>query len=122
MAELTSQRAGEIQQTILRLLAQHPDGLRAKEVIARCADALPMKRITLIALLTNWTCLSLALSTAVAQAPSATAGSGVIEGRVISGRSGEYLEKARLTVEGTPLESFTNSDGQFRLVGLPPGP
>src|SRR5687768_9229694 len=50
------------------------------------------------------------------------AAAGVIEGRVINARSSEYLEKARLTIEGTSLETFTNSDGQFRLVGVPTGP
>src|SRR5205085_9329087 len=32
-----------------------------------------------------------------------------------------YLEKARVTVEGTSLETFTNADGQFRLMGVPSG-
>src|SRR4051794_21227014 len=78
-----------------------------------------MKRITPVTLLTPWFCLSLIFGTAVAQSPSAPS---TIEGRVISARSGEYLEKARLTVEGTTLEAFTNSDGQFWLVGVPSGP
>ena len=50
------------------------------------------------------------------------AGLGVIEGRVTNSRSTEYLEKARLTIEGTTLEAFTNPDGWFRLAGVPSGP
>ena len=81
-----------------------------------------MKRTTLVAILTHWLCFSATFGTAAAQSAGATAGPSAIEGRVISARSGEYLEKARLTVEGTSLEAFTNSDGQFRLVGVPSGP
>ena len=73
-------------------------------------------RIFPLTLLARWLCLTMTLSPALAQSTAAT-----IEGRVVSARSGEYLEKARLTVEGTSLEAFTNSDGQFRLVGVPSG-
>ena len=48
--------------------------------------------------------------------------SGTIEGRVMSARSGDYLEKARVTVEGTALEAFTDPNGAFRLAGVAPGP
>ena len=47
---------------------------------------------------------------------------GTIEGRVINTRNGEYLEKARLTIEGMQLETFTDSSGQYRFSGLPAGP
>ena len=43
-----------------------------------------------------------------------SAATGIVEGRVLSGRSGEYLESARLTVEGTSLEAFTDAEG---LIG-----
>ena len=33
---------------------------------------------------------------------------GTIEGRVINTRAGEYLERARVTVEGTTLEAFSH--------------
>ena len=42
MAEITTQRIGEIQQATLKLLSQNPDGLRAKDVIARCAGILTL--------------------------------------------------------------------------------
>ena len=45
-----------------------------------------------------------------------------VEGRVVNPTTGEYLETARVTVEGTALEAFTDSAGQYRIVGVPPGP
>ena len=58
------------------------------------------------------------LSLGLARAQSAT---GAIEGRVLNTGTGEYLENARVTVEGTALEAFTDSLGQFRLAGVPAG-
>jgi TonB-dependent receptor len=46
---------------------------------------------------------------------------GTIEGRVINARSGEYLESARITVQGTSLEAFSDSDGSFLLTNVPAG-
>ena len=46
---------------------------------------------------------------------------GVVEGRVFSPASGEYLAQARVTVEGTSLEAFTDADGRFRLPGVAAG-
>lgn len=40
---------------------------------------------------------------------------GAIEGRVINSRTGEYLVRARVSVENTNLETFTNTGGQYRL-------
>src|SRR5439155_18057799 len=34
---------------------------------------------------------------------------------------GEYLENARVTVEATSLEAFTDSAGQYRLTNVPAG-
>src|SRR5688572_15510795 len=48
-------------------------------------------------------------------------GHGTIEGRVYNTRNGEYLEKARVTIEGTQLETFTDGTGQYRVVGVPVG-
>ena len=60
----------------------------------------------------------LVAAAAMAQTPA----TGTIEGRVLNTRNGEYLEKARLTIEGTPLEAFTDSSGQYRFSGVPAGP
>jgi iron complex outermembrane recepter protein len=54
--------------------------------------------------------------------PGATsAATGTIEGRVLNSRSGEYVENARVTVEGTSLETFTDADGNYRLSQVPAG-
>ena len=52
-----------------------------------------------------------------AQAPA----TGTIEGRVVHPASGEYIEIARLTVEGTTLEAFTDASGHYRLASVPAG-
>ena len=46
---------------------------------------------------------------------------GTIEGRVLNTRNGEYLEKARVTVEGTRFETFTDATGVYRLNNVPAG-
>src|SRR5215204_2457921 len=46
---------------------------------------------------------------------------GTIEGRIINTRTGEYVERARVTVEGTGLETFSDSSGQYRLTAVPAG-
>ncbi|MBI4624779.1 MAG: carboxypeptidase-like regulatory domain-containing protein [Verrucomicrobia bacterium] len=50
-----------------------------------------------------------------------TAAFGTIEGRVLNTRNGEYLENARVTVDSTTLETFTDSIGQYRLGNVPVG-
>ncbi len=50
--------------------------------------------------------------------PAAT---GSIEGRVLNARNGEYLENARVTVEGTALETYTDEGGSYRLTKVPAG-
>ncbi|MBI5692628.1 MAG: carboxypeptidase regulatory-like domain-containing protein [Verrucomicrobia bacterium] len=52
---------------------------------------------------------------------SAQPTTGTIEGRVLNTRNGEYLEKARITVVDTSLETFTDATGQFRLSNVPAG-
>src|SRR5436190_1668978 len=46
---------------------------------------------------------------------------GTIEGRVIDPRRGEFLENARLTLEGSTQEVFTDATGQYRFTGVPAG-
>lgn len=46
---------------------------------------------------------------------------GDIEGRVYSPATGEYLEKARVSVEGTTLEAFTDQGGHFYIAQIPAG-
>jgi iron complex outermembrane recepter protein len=56
-----------------------------------------------------------------AQAAAAATATGTIEGRVFNTRSGEYVERARITIDGTRLETFTDSSGQYRFSGVPAG-
>ena len=46
---------------------------------------------------------------------------GTVEGRVSNPANGEFIEKARITVEGTSLEAFTDADGFYRLTNVPSG-
>ncbi len=46
---------------------------------------------------------------------------GTIEGRVFNPRNGEYVERARVTVDGAGLETFTDPGGRYRLSNVPPG-
>jgi iron complex outermembrane receptor protein len=50
-----------------------------------------------------------------------SAATGSIEGRVINAGTGGYLTNARVTIEGTSKETFTDSYGQYRLTDVPAG-
>jgi len=52
---------------------------------------------------------------------SAQSEPGRIEGRVLNADTRTYLNNARVLVEGTRLETLTNSDGEFRLASVPAG-
>lgn len=47
---------------------------------------------------------------------------GAIEGRVFDPRRGEYLENARIKLEGSAQEVLTNATGAYRLANVPAGP
>lgn len=49
-----------------------------------------------------------------------TAG-GRVTGRVLDGKTGRYLNNARISVEGTNVTTFTNEYGEFQLNDLPAG-
>lgn len=57
------------------------------------------------------------LSSVVASQPA----TGIVEGRVSNPATGEHIERARVTVEGTALEAFTDADGFYRLARVPAG-
>ena len=46
---------------------------------------------------------------------------GVVEGRVFNPAMGEYVENARISIEGTSVETLTDASGQFRLGNVPAG-
>ena len=48
-------------------------------------------------------------------------GTGSIQGRVLNLTSGQYIKNARITVDGTNLESITNDFGEYVLGGVPAG-
>ena len=65
---------------------------------------------------------ALALSTLfTAIVVAQVANTGRVEGRVLDSVRGEYLENARVSVEGTALEAFTDNGGFYRLVNVPAG-
>jgi TonB-dependent receptor len=76
-----------------------------------------MKTSTLVA--SFWSILASLLFTLTAAAQTGAAGT--IEGRVVNSRTGEYLEKARVTVDGTTLETLTGPGGFYRLTNVPAG-
>ncbi len=72
-----------------------------------------------IAALAAWLGLTLAPVSLVGAAE--TTGIGGIEGRVMNAGNGEYLENARLTIQGTALETFSRPDGFYRFGVVPAG-
>ena len=90
---------------------------------SRPARALRHPRLILAALLLPLGPVTLASAAGQAVAPAAPAASapGFIEGRVLNPRSGDYLEGARVTLDGTAFEEFTDATGQFRLSQIPAG-
>ncbi len=52
---------------------------------------------------------------------AAPAGSGAVTGRVSFAASGEYLELARVTLEGTGRETFTDAAGAYQFTEVPAG-
>ena len=49
------------------------------------------------------------------------AATGTIEGRVFNARRGEYVENARITVDGSSQQVLTDSTGQYRLTNIAAG-
>ena len=61
------------------------------------------------------------VSTAAAQTPASAGGSGVIEGRVVDGGTGNPLPGAQVIVTGSSSETSTDRDGRFMLAAVPGG-
>jgi TonB-dependent receptor len=87
----------------------------------RCASPVfhVRKLAVLLSALTASTPL-LVPSAALAQ-PAASAATGSIRGRVLNATNGMYLGNARVTVDGTNLETFTNQFGEYTLNNVPAG-
>ena len=65
--------------------------------------------------------LALFALAAVGSAQSAPRATGSVTGRVVSADGDTSLERVRVTVEGTSLETFTDAGGAYRLDGVPAG-
>ncbi len=63
----------------------------------------------------------LGLLALVARLDAQSSAAGTIEGRVFDPRRGEYLEKARITLEGSKQEVLTDGTGSYRLTNVPAG-
>ena len=59
--------------------------------------------------------------TLTSSASAQSTSTGTIEGRVFDAARGEYLENARVTIEGTTLEAFTEAGGLYRFAAVPAG-
>jgi iron complex outermembrane receptor protein len=84
----------------------------------------PMKSKNPIAVLGTWLALALGGSHsghAADGAPSASASSAAISGRIQNPATGQYLNNARVSVRGTDLIAFTDQSGTYRLPSVPPG-
>lgn len=49
------------------------------------------------------------------------AGTGVVRGRVLNELTGNYLTTARVAIQGTDIETYTNNDGVYVLANVPAG-
>ncbi len=80
-----------------------------------------MKTYSPILLPLSWIAFALAPAPGVYAQLAPAAATGTIQGRVLNARNGEYLERARIKVEGTTLETFTDNSGFFQLTQVPAG-
>jgi iron complex outermembrane receptor protein len=64
---------------------------------------------------------SVLLAAAAAFLLAVPASAATVEGRVLNASTGVYLNNARVAVEGSTLEAFTDGNGDFRISGLPAG-
>lgn len=82
-----------------------------------------MKRKNPITMLGAWIALALTPGAHGAESGNVLAGqeTGRIEGRVENMLTGVFLSNARVTVEGTKLETLTSPQGEYRLSGVAPG-
>jgi TonB-dependent receptor len=63
---------------------------------------------------------SLALAALLA-VPAWAQGTGTVTGRILSSASGQYLEGAEVSIEGSAIHTTAGRDGSFVLTGVPAG-
>jgi TonB-dependent receptor len=83
-----------------------------------------MMYVPLIAFVRRFACVTLiaaGVSAFVASAAAQSASPATIEGRIFDSGRGEYLENARITIEGTKQEVLTDATGYYRIGNVAPG-
>jgi TonB-dependent receptor len=65
---------------------------------------------------------ALLLASVPGAAQAQGAATGRIAGRVFNSRTGQYLENARLSIDGTSLAVFTDAGGEYEFFEVPAGP
>ncbi|MBM3844404.1 MAG: hypothetical protein FJ397_14285, partial [Verrucomicrobia bacterium] len=78
-----------------------------------------MHKTLRLSFLTAW--LALAGSPAPVNGAAAGDNAGTLQGRVLNERNAQYLEGARVSIEGTGLATLTDAEGNFRLTQVPAG-
>jgi TonB-dependent receptor len=104
---------------VKRLLPFAPSrGARRKIGHQRASPTHPMRSPASSLLVLTGVCLALLVSNLYSQPPAAT---GSIEGRVQNRVTGDYLNNARVSIQGTNLVALTDESGTYRLEGVPAG-
>lgn len=113
--------------TLSAALAASPSCARPRPIRSNTGSA-GSPLVPALRLVSSWAArLSLLLACLGLLAPlnlpaqDASTGTGTIEGRVLNADTGKYVSRARVTVEGTNIESFTNSFGEYTLTNVPAG-
>ena len=87
---------------------------------------IPTSASMLVAMIIAGIALALATSPTVRAADGNPAGAaqqaGSVSGRVKNAVTGQYLNRARVTVKDTEQVTYTDDFGAYRLVGVPSGP
>lgn len=79
----------------------------------------PMKKTSLLGVIGTW--IALSLTPGQAQTTAGPDKTGILQGRVLNERNAQYLEGARISIEGTALSTVTEADGSYRLSQVPAG-
>ncbi len=71
--------------------------------------------------LRHWLLAALGFALAAPGLLSAQTATGTVAGRVTNPATGSVVERARIAVEGSTLETFSDADGYYRLAPVPAG-
>jgi len=82
----------------------------------------PMKPRTLLATLGAWLTLAAGPLPEARAADGAPLSTGSVEGRILNATVGSYVNNARVVIEGTRLEAFSDEAGNYAFPRVPAGP